>query len=162
MRAAWLVFALLACERTALSSPPTRPAAAPSAPKEAARLQVVIQSSSGASVVQAEIARDGAERERGLMFRRSLGADEGMLFVFPESSEQRFWMKNTLVPLDMVFIGEDHRIVGIVENAEPRTLTPRTVGAPSRYVLEVAGGTAFARGWRRGDRVAFDEVPGVR
>ena len=74
-----------------------------------------------------------------------------MLFLFEESAPHGFWMKNTLIPLDMIFIGEDGRIVGIVESATPGSTALRDVGAPSRYVLEVNGGWSAARGVRPGD-----------
>jgi uncharacterized membrane protein (UPF0127 family) len=90
------------------------------------------------------------------MFREKLADDEGMLFVFPASAVQSFWMKNTLIPLDMIFIGEDLTVVGVVERAEPHSLTPRYVPTPSRYVLEVNGGWSAARGVAAGDRVRFE------
>ncbi len=121
--------------------------------------RVVVETSSGARpAVAVEIARTDAERRRGLMGRERLAPDAGMLFVFDETSEHGFWMKNTLIPLDMIFIGEDGRVVGIVERAEPRSLELRTVGAPSRYVLEVNGGWASAHGVRTGDLVRFENV----
>ena len=97
-----------------------------------------------------ELALTPAEQERGLMFRQSLGADEGMLFVFDRQFVHTFWMKNTLIPLDMLFIDSDRRIVGIVENAEPQTLSGRSVGLPSQYVLEIGGGLSASSGSARG------------
>ncbi len=121
--------------------------------------RVVVETRAGARWrVQVELARTPAERSRGLMERKELGADAGMLFLFDESSDHAFWMKNTLIPLDMIFIGEDGRIVGIVAGAIPGDLSPRAVGAPSRYVLEVNGGWAAAHGVARGDRVQFEDV----
>jgi hypothetical protein len=93
------------------------------------------------------------------MFRTSLAEDAGMLFLFDESAEHTFWMANTFVALDMIFVDDDGRIVGLVERAEPGTTTARTVGVPSRYVLEVNGGWAKAHGVRAGDRVRFEDVP---
>lgn len=122
--------------------------------------RVVVETAAGARhVVAVELARTQAERGRGLMHRSSLPEDRGMLFVFDEAEEQVFWMKNTLLPLDMIFIDDEGRIVGIVERAEPGSLAPRTVGVPSRYVLEVIGGWARARGVATGDRVRFEDVP---
>jgi uncharacterized membrane protein (UPF0127 family) len=122
--------------------------------------RVVVETRAGARwPVQVELARTPAERSRGLMERRELGADAGMLFLFDESSQHAFWMKNTLIPLDMIFIGEDGRIVGVVARAIPGDLSPRSVGAPSRYVLEVNGGWAAAHGVASGDRVRFENVP---
>ena len=122
--------------------------------------RVVVETSSGARhAVDVELARTEPERRKGLMDRPSLPDDAGMLFIFDETSVQSFWMKNTLIPLDMIFIDDEGRIAGIVESAEPRTLTERTVGKPSRYVLEVNGGWSRAHGVRAGDRVRFESVP---
>ena len=82
-----------------------------------------------------------------------------MLFLFDRASVQSFWMKNTLISLDMIFIDENFRVVGVVENAEPLTLDPRTVGAPSRYVLEVNAGVAARHGIGTGSVVEFVNVP---
>jgi uncharacterized protein len=121
--------------------------------------RVVVETSAGARhAVRVELARTPAEQAKGLMYRASLEADAGMLFLFDDAVEHAFWMKNTLIPLDMLFIDEEGRIVGIVERAEPRTLTSRTVGKPSRYVLEVNGGWSASHGVRAGDRVRFENV----
>jgi uncharacterized membrane protein (UPF0127 family) len=162
-----VVAVLLGCQRVALSNPP----AAPAEGSEAATTQtgsrlpmgeVVVWSKAGATPLQVELATDDASRERGLMFRTEVPQGHGMLFVFSASSNHTFWMKNTLVPLDMIFVGANLEIVGIVENAEPQTLTSRNPGAPSQYVLEVAGGTAFAHGWKKGDRLELHGVPAGR
>jgi uncharacterized membrane protein (UPF0127 family) len=89
------------------------------------------------------------------MYRRDLGANAGMLFVFPNESDQRFWMKNTPLPLDMVFISTQRRIVGIVPETRPFTTNPLGVGIPSRYVLEVNGGYCARHGINTGDTVEF-------
>ena len=156
MRALALAAALVACS----SRPPAQVgrADAPPAPP-----RVVVESPSGrASAVDVELARTPAEQERGLMFRQALAPDAGMLFVFPDDRDHVFWMKNTLLPLDMIFIAEDGRVVGIVASAEPQTTTPRSVGTPSRYVLEVNGGWSEAHGVRPGDRARFDGLPDAR
>jgi hypothetical protein len=111
--------------------------------------------------VEVEVAATHAARTRGLMWRRELAAGQGMLFLFPEESVQSFWMRNTLIPLDMLFIDARHRIVGIVEQAEPRTLDARTVGVPSQYVLEVPGGWTRTRGVTRGATVEFEGVADI-
>jgi uncharacterized protein len=100
-----------------------------------------------------ELARTEEERERGLMYRDHLAPDAGMLFLFERPSLLTFWMKNTLIPLDMIFIGQDRRIAGIVAEAEPQTLTPRRVEALSQYVLEIGGGLAARLGIAAGQRV---------
>jgi len=122
--------------------------------------RVVLEGANGErNAVRVELARDDEERARGLMYREKLEDDAGMLFLFPVAEDHGFWMKNTLIPLDMIFIGEDGRVVGVVENAAPRSLDLRSAGAPSRYVLEVNGGWAARRGVKKGDRVRFEGVP---
>lgn len=119
--------------------------------------RVLIESPSGrVSAVTVEVARSDAQLERGLMFRERLGPDDGMLFVFPQTGPHTFWMKNTLIPLDMIFIDEARRVVGIVERAEPLSLAPRAAGGPCRFVLEVNGGWSSAHRIAVGDRVAFE------
>jgi uncharacterized membrane protein (UPF0127 family) len=122
------------------------------------RPEVVIHSSRGPVAVQVEIADQPDTRARGLMYRRELGANAGMLFVFPDESEQRFWMKNTALPLDMVFISKQRHIVGIVPEARPFTTNPLGVGGPSQYVLEVNGGFCARHGINSGDTVEFVRV----
>jgi uncharacterized membrane protein (UPF0127 family) len=102
-----------------------------------------------------ELAITAGEHERGLMFREHLDADAGMLFIADSPRHQVFWMKNTLIPLDMIFIGADWRIAGIVENAEPKTLSSRDVGVPSQYVLEINGGLSARYGIGAGQLVDF-------
>ncbi len=139
----------VACACACASRAPAAPAA-----------RVVVETRAGARhVVAVELARTDAERARGLMHRTELAPDAGMLFIFDESAEHTFWMKNTLIPLDMIFIGEDGTVVGVVERAEPQSLTERTVGRPSRWVLEVVGGFAAEHGVRAGDRVRIEGVP---
>jgi uncharacterized membrane protein (UPF0127 family) len=122
--------------------------------------RVVVETAAGdRHAVAVEIARTDEQRQKGLMHRRSLADDAGMLFLFDEAADHGFWMVNTFIPLDMIFIDDDGRVVGIVERAEPHTRVARSVGAPSRYVLEVNGGWARARGVRPGDRVRFENVP---
>lgn len=75
--------------------------------------------------VHVELARTGQEKAQGLMFREHLDADAGMLFLYDSEGTRVFWMRNTLIPLDMIFISGDLQVVGVVENAEPQTDTPR-------------------------------------
>jgi uncharacterized membrane protein (UPF0127 family) len=91
------------------------------------------------------------------MFRERLGDGDGMLFVFGAEDEHAFWMKNTLIPLDMIFVDSQRRVAGVVANATPGSLEPRSAGR-SRWVLEVPGGWAAARGVARGDRVVIEEL----
>ncbi len=100
-----------------------------------------------------EVARNDADRAQGLMYRRSLAPDRGMLFDFGRVQPISMWMQNTYIPLDMIFIRADGTIARIAENAEP--LSTRTIpsGEPVLAVLEVPGGTAARLGIRPGDRV---------
>lgn len=128
-------------------------------PPARAQPRVIVETASGAHAVRVEVVRTDQDRARGLMNRSRLDADAGMLFVFEESDDHSFWMKNTFIPLDMIFVDEGGRVAGVVERAEPLTLESRTIGKPSRYVLEVNGGWASAHGVRPGDRVRFENVP---
>ena len=116
---------------------------------------VRFETSNGPWIVQVEVASTQEQRVRGLMFRRELGRDRGMVFLFDETSEHPFWMHNTLIPLDIIFLGDDRRVVGVVANAAPQTDTQRTVAKPSRYVVEVSGGEAAAHGVGPGTRAVF-------
>jgi uncharacterized membrane protein (UPF0127 family) len=113
-----------------------------------------------------ELATDDASRERGLMFRTELASDHGMLFVFPYTSQQAFWMKNTLVPLDMLFFDADRKLVSMQLGvppcrAEPCPSYPSTV--PARYVLELAAGSARRIGAEIGDELKVNgEIGTVR
>ena len=106
-----------------------------------------------------EVARTQEEQAHGLMNRQSMPADHGMIFPYEPAQAVAFWMKDTLIPLDMIFIGANRRIVGIVENAEPQTLTSRQVDGPSQYVLEIGGGLSASLGIRPGQLIEFAGVP---
>ena len=97
-----------------------------------------------------EIADTDAARARGLMFRRDLPRDAGMLFVFPDVAPRAFWMENTPLPLDMLFFDGEGRLCGLVERAEPFTRTLRESGCAARAVLEINGGLARELGIARG------------
>lgn len=111
--------------------------------------------------VQVEVVDRHDQRARGLMYRRRLEADSGMLFVYPVESNRTFWMKNTYIPLDMVFIGDNRRVVGVVEHAKPLSLERLGVDRPSRFVVEVNAGFARRHGIRPGTRVLFEHVEGL-
>jgi len=118
----------------------------------------VIRGPGAAVEVSLEVAATPAERERGLMYRTSLAEGRGMLFVFDADGNQSFWMKNTLIPLDLLFIARDGTVVGIHANATPLSTANIAVGKPSRYVLEVPGGWAARHGISAGARVDFRGV----
>ena len=127
----------------------------PDAGTEPLRIPVTIDTPSGQVIFSAEVADSIEERTTGLMFRETLLPDQGMLFLFPDEAPRSFWMKNTLVPLDMIFIRADKTILGIVENAEPKTLTQRSVPGASQFVLEVLGGRSSALGLEAEQQVIF-------
>lgn len=109
-----------------------------------------------------EIATDDASRTHGLMDRTSMPADHGMLFVFPDDAARTFWMKDTLIPLDMLFLDADRRVVTVRVNARPCTADPCTLYSstePARYVLELNAGVASELGVREGDIAVFSNVP---
>ncbi len=118
-------------------------------------VETVITSTDGKElgVFSVEVASTNEERAKGLMFRRELGPKQGMLFVFPEQRRLSFWMKNTLIPLDMVFLSREWKVVGIVENATPLSEETRGVDAESQFVLEFIGGTAARLGLKPGATV---------
>jgi len=113
-----------------------------------------IASKSGVHVFSVEIADNDAERAKGLMYRKDLPEGQGMLFDFHREQEVSFWMQNTYIPLDMVFIRADGRILRIAENTEPLSTRLIPSGGPVRAVLEVIGGTTRKLGIAPGDRVA--------
>ncbi|MBP0578856.1 DUF192 domain-containing protein [Labrys sp. LIt4] len=114
-----------------------------------------IATAGGKHDFQVEVMRSEDEQRRGMMFRRSLDADKGMLFPFPAERIASFWMENTYVSLDMIFIRSDGTIQRIEKRAEP--LSTRTImsGAPVLAVLEVVAGTADKLGIKPGDKVSY-------
>jgi uncharacterized protein len=112
-----------------------------------------IVGASGVHAFTVELATNDAERERGLMYRKELPEGHGMLFDFNHDQPVAFWMHNTYISLDMIFIRSDGRIMRIEENAEPMSDKLIPSGPPARAVLEVIAGTARALSIAPGDRV---------
>lgn len=104
-----------------------------------------------------EVARTPEEQQKGLMGRISLPKDGGMLFPFPQPRVASFWMKNTLIPLDMLFVRQDGTIDRIAENTVPQSLEPVASSGEVAAVLELAGGTAAALGIDEGGTVRWDD-----
>jgi uncharacterized protein len=121
--------------------------------RAAGEATIEIVSSSGVHAFSVELATNDAERERGLMFRKDLPEGHGMLFDFQQDQPVAFWMHNTYIPLDMIFIRGDGRILHIAEEAKPLSDNLIPSGGPVRAVLEVIGGTARNLGIAPGDRV---------
>jgi uncharacterized protein len=116
---------------------------------------LTIESAGGGHKFAVEVATTPAQMEQGLMFRRSMAPDAGMIFDFKTPSMATMWMKNTLIPLDMLFVDAQGRIVNIHERAVPGSLDTIAAAAPVRAVVELNGGTAARLGIRPGDRVVF-------
>jgi uncharacterized membrane protein (UPF0127 family) len=116
---------------------------------------LTIVTASGPQKFTVELATTPEQMAQGLMFRRSLAPDAGMLFDFESPSMATMWMKNTLIPLDMVFVDATGHIVNIHERAVPESLATIAAAAPVRAVIELNGGTAARLGIRPGDRVVY-------
>jgi hypothetical protein len=136
-------------------------AAAPPPTPGAPMPKVYLQTDQGEVAVSVEVVSTSAQVERGLMYREHLAPDAGMLFLMGQEQIWPFWMHNTLIPLDMIFIGRSLTVAGIVERAEPQTDKLRQIDRPSLYVLEVNGGWSAAHHVIDGAKVRFDGVRGV-
>lgn len=143
------------------SATPTASPSPPSSSPPSQQPQVVFANGAAVAV---ELAITPETRRRGLMYRRTLAEDRGMLFLFHHRDVQTFWMRNTHIPLDMIFIdGPPERaayeVVGLVADAEPESDTPRSAGGPCRIVLEVPGGWAARHGVAVGAILRLVDVP---
>jgi hypothetical protein len=114
-----------------------------------------IETQNGPVLLDVEVAGNEAERRHGLMFRRHLPENHGMIFLFDREREITMWMKNTYIPLDMVFIGDDWRVVHIARDAEPLSTDVISSVHPASRVLEIAGGQASKLGLKTGDAVSL-------
>jgi uncharacterized protein len=120
---------------------------------------VVFEGHNGkATRVSVEVVSNDEDRARGLMFRRKLGPEAGMLFVYQFEDNHAFWMKNTYIPLDMIFIGANMRVVGLASNTQPMSLKRIQVEMPSMYILEVNAGFAKTHGIEEGTLVRLDGI----
>ena len=116
-----------------------------------------IASRNGRHHFTVEVARTSEQQGQGLMFRTSLAADMGMIFPFPQPRMASFWMRNTLIPLDMIFIRADGTIARIAANTAPQSEDSVSSGEPVAAVLEIPGGRAAELGIREGDRVTWQD-----
>ncbi|CAN5542788.1 hypothetical protein BH10PSE4_BH10PSE4_32830 [soil metagenome] len=131
-----------------------RPKPAIVAAKSASKLDTVeILTSRGAVKFTVELAISRGEQERGLMFRKALAPNRGMLFPYSPPRRAAFWMKNTLIPLDILYIAPNGRVLSIARNAVPHDETPLPSGGVIGGVLEIPGGRAAQLGILPGDRV---------
>jgi uncharacterized protein len=133
--------------------------AAPAAPRVAPSgldlAPLEIRSATGTHRFTVEVARTPDQQAQGLMFRTSLAADEGMIFPFARPQVASFWMRNTLIPLDMIFIRADGTIARIAANTIPHNEESVTSGEPVVAVLEIRGGRSAELGLSEGDRVTW-------
>ncbi len=111
--------------------------------------------------VTVEVVREEAEVRRGLMHRRHLAPDAGMLFLMGEDDVHTFWMRNTYIALDMIFIDAEMKVAGIAADTVPHDESLRSVGKPSRYVLEVNAGWSKKHGVGPDAKVRFENIKGV-
>ncbi len=121
--------------------------------------RVIIETASGGVPVEVELALTPATRQRGLMFRNRLGRNQGMLFVFPQALARSFWMKNTPLPLDIIYIDTKRRIVSVAKRTEPYSTRAIPSDGPARYVLEVNGGFADSHGVEADQEVHLPDFP---
>lgn len=155
LAAAFLLLGAGACAQ-AVTSAESGASIGPQAPTEI----LTVETANGPVRLNVEIADDEAEREHGLMYRESLPDDRGMLFDFPEPERATFWMHNTPLSLDIIFIGTDGRILNIADHATPFSDAPVPSAGLTRGVLEIRAGRAEALGIRTGDRVRHRIFPG--
>lgn len=120
---------------------------------------VELRGPSGVARFTVEVADTGAERARGLMFRESMARSAGMLFVYEAPQRASFWMKNTLIPLDMIFADETGRVTRVHSNAVPHDTTPIEGGDGVRFVLEINGGLARRMGIGPGSDMRHPAIP---
>ena len=132
-----LVFAVLAASAAAQTGPQQLPA---------------IKLSAGMHIIRAELAQTPEERSLGLMFRKAMGTNDGMLFAFEEPGQQCFWMKNTLLPLSVAFVADDGTVVNI-DDMKPQTLDSHCSTKPVRFVLEMNDGWFVKRGIKAGSKL---------
>lgn len=115
----------------------------------------IIKSDGNEIELNVKIADTPNKRQNGLMFIKEMPENDGMLFIFDTEEMRRMWMKNTLIPLDMLFVGSNKEILNIKENALPESLDIIYSIAPSKYVIELNGGFAKKYGIEIGDKIEF-------
>lgn len=118
---------------------------------------LLIETSKGQVILQVEIAKDAQTRTKGLMHRQFLAPNQGMLFVYPDSRRRQFWMKETLIPLDILFIDQAGKVINI-EQGIPQTLERLKSAGPARYVLEINQGLAKKWGIATGNQITVPAI----
>lgn len=153
-RSILLALLLSACSQ---SAPRAENTAALAAAEVAQTLPLTIRTATAQHRFTVELALTPREQEQGLMFRKSLAPDSGMVFPMSPPRTASFWMKNTVIPLDMLFIHTDGSIAFVKSNAQPYSREPVSAGIPVAAVLELPGGRAAELGIREGDRVQWGD-----
>ncbi len=159
--ALYLALALAACTANGAAEAENGQAASAPSTNSASGLEIVPMTISGSGKVHrfdVEVARTSAQQAKGLMFRKSLTDGEGMIFPFPVPKFAGFWMKNTVIPLDLIFVRGDGTIESIAANAEPYSLDTISSGEPVAMVLEIRGGLAAELGLKAGDTVSWRDT----
>lgn len=150
----WLVVSVVWCGLVACAEPSKLPIVS---------VKFASPQGSASGDYSLEVCSTDSERALGLMYRRSLAEHSGMLFVFPHERENSFWMKNTYIPLDMIFVDADLKVVGILEDVPPLNEVPRSVGKPSKFVVELGAGVTRKHGVVVGSRMVVDgDIPQAR
>ncbi len=134
------------------------PASAAGRPQQLPTQQLTVSTPDGDVAFSVQVARDEQTRAEGLMYRQDMPMNEGMIFLFDKEQPLTFWMKNTLIPLDMIYMDKDWKVVSIQKQAQPCTADP-CVLYPSmqdaQYVLEINGGLSDKLGIRQGSMIQF-------
>jgi uncharacterized membrane protein (UPF0127 family) len=105
-----------------------------------------------------EVVTSGNELQKGLMYRKTLLENHGMLFDSGKLENKSIWMKNTYIPLDVIFLDDEYKIIGIVENTIPLSTMPISINQPSRYIIEVPGGTCKKRNYHIGKVINYIQI----
>ena len=152
-----IAVALVACSPGAGDAAPQSSQAAPVVHPVSGLRVIPLKVTSGSKVhnFRVELARTPQEQAKGLMFRTTMGPDEGMIFPFDPPRGASFWMRNTLISLDLIFVAPDGRISNIAANAVPYDETPLYSAGEAKAVLELNGGRAAELGIKPGDRVEW-------
>lgn len=150
---ALLALALTAC--SAHSSPANETVGNATAPVASVGLPLLVRSEKGEHRFAVEVAATPEQQEKGLMFRKALDDDGGMLFPMDPPRVASFWMKNTIIPLDMIFVRTDGTIAFIAASTEPYSREPKSAGVPVAAVLELRGGRAAELGIVPGDQIMW-------
>ena len=140
---------------SACGSATSAPQAVEKSPAGLEQVPLTIQTSTGKHQFTVEVARTAEQQAQGLMFRQSLAPDRGMIFPYDPPTDASFWMKNTLIPLDMVFVRPNGTVGRVAENTVPMSLDPVPSLEPVSAVLEIAGGRAAELRIKEGDKVSW-------